>query len=117
MADTPKMSLPKLAASQSEAQVTHNDALNKIDGLIHCKVVDALVNTPPASPAEADAYVTGAGPTGLWSGKANNIAMFYGNGWLFTPVQNGMIVYSVGAGFGVANSFYARKNGTWTLLL
>jgi hypothetical protein len=56
--------------------------------------------TPPASPAETDAYVLGATPTGDWAGYANRIAYRVSGAWTFYPtiaissVDDGLTVWA-----------------------
>jgi hypothetical protein len=52
MTATPRLSLPLLAAGQAQKHVTHNDALTRLDGLIHLAVASRSETTPPGSPTE-----------------------------------------------------------------
>lgn len=47
-----------------------------IDALLQCGVIDRDLSTPPGSPANGDSYIVGASPTGAWSSKANQIAVW-----------------------------------------
>ena len=85
-------------------------------------------NTPPASPANGDAYVVGTSPTGAWAGKASNIARYstIAGGWeFFTPKANwwvanqadGFDYYYTGSAWAVfskADSLLAHLAGTET---
>ena len=80
---TGRLSLPYIMQSQSQKEVTHNQALNILDVLIQAVVLDIAVNTPPGSPTLSDCYIVGSSPTGAWSGKANYIAQAIDGGWYF----------------------------------
>ncbi len=47
-----------------------------LDGLVQCAVIDRDLATPPASPADGDAYIVATGGTGAWSGHAGKIARY-----------------------------------------
>ncbi|RAV19719.1 DUF2793 domain-containing protein [Paenibacillus contaminans] len=53
-------------------------------------VKDKDLATPPASPAAKDRYIVGASPTGVWTGKVNNIAEWTGSAWSFIAPTTGM---------------------------
>lgn len=48
---TPKLLMPELSTSQAQKEVTHNDALRVLDGLVQLGVVTKGLSTPPVSPA------------------------------------------------------------------
>lgn len=80
---TPKLGLPELVANQSQPHLTVNSALRRAEGSIQLSVLDRALNTPPGSPAEGDAYIVGAAPTGLWSAYSEGDVAFYSGGaWL-----------------------------------
>lgn len=47
------------------------------------------LDTPPVSPSEGDAYIIGASPTGVWSGKEKNHVVYLGGDWIFTVPLDG----------------------------
>lgn len=81
---TGRLLLPYILQSQSQKEVSHNDALNILDVLIQAVAQDVGLNTPPGSPSIGQCWVVGLSPTGAWSGKANYIAQADGaGGWFF----------------------------------
>lgn len=81
---TGRLLLPYILQSQSQKEVTHNDALNILDVLIQAVVQDVGLNTPPGSPTVGQCWVVGSSPTGAWVGKASQIAQAVdGGGWFF----------------------------------
>lgn len=83
MSTTPYLGLGLVAAGQAQPEVTHNEALVRLQAL-HMGAI-TIADTPPVSPAAGDVYLLGAGPTGDWAGKANKVAIYYGGSWRFVP--------------------------------
>jgi len=50
--------------------------LRAFDALVQASVLSVTLATPPGSPANGDAYVVAASPTGAWAGQANSIAVW-----------------------------------------
>lgn len=84
MGTTPVFGIPELVQGQATPHTTFNIALALL-AVMQGGVVDRAVNTPAVSPAEGDAYIIGAAPTGAWTGRANSIAVYYGAQWRFLP--------------------------------
>ena len=83
---TPNLALPYIAAAQAQKHVTHNEALDRLDGLVQLAVKDRDLAAPPASPAEGDRYIVAAGATGAWAGWDGDVALFSGGAWVrLTP--------------------------------
>ena len=80
---TPRAGVPLLAAAQAQKHVTHNEALLEFDALICARILDRDLGTPPASPADGDAYLVKATGTGAWAGQDGNIAYSIDGGWRF----------------------------------
>jgi len=69
------------------SEVAVNEALNIMDMLLQCAVIDRNLATPPGSPADGDVYLVATSGTGAWSGKDGQIAGYY-SGWIFyTPSE------------------------------
>lgn len=84
MSTTPYLGLPLVAASQSQPEVTHNEAVFLIQAFMN-GVKEVGRNTPPGSPASGDAYIVGESPTGDWVNRENTIAIWFDTYWLFMP--------------------------------
>lgn len=89
MPETVSLKLPLLVAEQAQKHVTHNEALRALDALVQLVVKDRDLATPPASPAEGDRYIVAASPTGLWSGRAADIAVWQDGAWDFHDPREG----------------------------
>ena len=121
MANTPRLAMPYIVASQSQKEVTHNDAVNDLDFLAQANVLDRDLNTPPGSPATGDAYIIGASPTGAWSGNAGKLTAYY-SGWkIKTPVEGWVafvrdedrFVYHTGSAWGNLATPFLENTATF----
>jgi hypothetical protein len=68
-----------------------DENLALIDALLQCGVIDRDLSAPPGSPANGDSYIVGASPTGAWSSKANQIAVWntVNAAWAFYAPKEG----------------------------
>jgi hypothetical protein len=88
MSVTPRLTLPFLAAAQAQKHVTVNEALSRLDGLVHLTLVARDQTAPPESADDGMAWAVPAGATGAWAGHAGTVALWSGGGWLFlTPAE------------------------------
>lgn len=86
MSQTPRFGLPYILQSQSQKEVTHNLALDRLDALVSAVVEDRDLTAPPVSPAEGGLWIVGASATGDWAGHDKDLAHFIGGAWAFyTP--------------------------------
>jgi len=103
---TPRFALPFLFSGQSQKEFFVNEALARLDALMHPVIEDEL-DAPPASPPAGKSWLVGAAPAGEWAGHAGELACRQAGEWLFaTPVQ-GMQVFDLAAGK------LAVFDGTW----
>ncbi|SEL92083.1 Protein of unknown function [Bosea lupini] len=89
MSETPRLGLPLLAAGQAQKHVTHNDALMRLDALVHLVVASRTQTVPPASPGETAAYIVPAGGTGVFAGHQDDLAIFEDGAWSFLDPRSG----------------------------
>ncbi len=92
---TDTYALPYIVAGQAQKEVTHNDALDRIDALLQVRVVGVGVTTPPAAPVFGQSWIIGAGASGIWAGKAQQIACFGRSGWRYFDVKEGFAVWNL----------------------
>ena len=93
MTQTTHLALPFIEAAQAQKHVTHNEALTLIDALAHLSVAARDVTTPPAAPNEGDRLLVGAGATGAFAGKSDQIATFLAGDWTFLAPRPGWRAY------------------------
>ena len=106
--ETPRLHLAQLVSLQELNAVTWNEALAQLDALVDLCLLGQYVNAPPANPSDGDAYLTGAAPTGAWSGYAYKIASCLDGAWRFHTPFNGLRAYVTTSG-----AFIVYLNGTW----
>lgn len=89
MSSTVRLGLPYMAAGQAQKHLTHNDALEIIDALIHLTVESCVWTMPPPAPPPGARYIVPLDATGVWLNHAHEIASADGDGWVFYPPQLG----------------------------
>jgi hypothetical protein len=65
---------------------------------------------PPSSPAIGAAYIVGAGATGAWSGKTDQIAAWTSGGWRFIRPFEGLQLLDRST-----QTISAYRSGSWEL--
>ena len=83
---------PLLHPAQAQKEFTVNEAVARLDALVHPGVI-GLADIPPTQPGAGDAYLIGNTPEGEWSGMPNAIAVWQGDQWLIQPPVTGMSIY------------------------
>lgn len=86
---TPRHGLPMLFAGQAQREVFVNEALARVDGLLHL-AVEGISAAPPTTPADGQAWLVGPSPSGVWADKAGTIAFRQSGQWLFQTPRDGM---------------------------
>ena len=94
---SPRFALPLLFAGQAQREVFVNEALSRLDALLHC-AIEGTANSPPPTPANGTAWRIGSTPTGEWVGHADQIACHQAGQWLFVEPQDGMRVQDRSSG-------------------
>ncbi|MCR9240357.1 MAG: DUF2793 domain-containing protein [Rhodobiaceae bacterium] len=86
MSDSTHLVLPFVEAAQAQKHVTVNEALSRLDALVHLAVESATVAVPPESPTEGARWIVGAGASGAWAGEDGKVAAYIDGAWVFlTP--------------------------------
>lgn len=89
MSETPRLALPLLAAGQAQKHVTHNDALMRLDALVHLVVASRTQTVPPVMPGETAAYIVPADGSGVFAGHQDDLAIFEDGAWSFLAPRAG----------------------------
>jgi hypothetical protein len=87
----------------------YNAGFRTLSALLHPLLISDIVDTPPSSPIEGDAYFTPSTSVGAWAPYANRIAVWQGGAWWFYPPVTGMRVYFVNH-----IGFYFWNGATWS---
>jgi hypothetical protein len=87
MSQTGRLGLPYIITSQAQKEVTHNEALNRLDAFVTPIIID-IVTAPPGSPTMGDLVIVGTSPSGDFTGHENELAQYLTGGWVFyTPFK------------------------------
>jgi len=92
--DTERLGLPLLAVAQSQKEMTHNEALARIDILTQSVVEAVAPATIPDAPQTGQCWIVGPTPSGAWAGQAGALAGWTGGGWRFVAPFEGMSAWS-----------------------
>ena len=80
--------LPLLVAGQGQKDVTHNEAVEAIDALLHPLLISRTLGDPPSVAAVGAAWLIPAGASGQWLGRDGTLAVWTAGGWRFLmPVE------------------------------
>lgn len=89
---TARLRLPLLFAAQAQKEVFHNEALARIDGLLHAAVLGEA-EQPPQTCEDGDCWLVSPEPSEAWSGQGGRLAMRQSGQWLFASPTHGMRVF------------------------
>lgn len=110
MATTNHIGITLLEQSQSQKEVTMNQALSHIDALMNTAAISRTTSTPPGSPADGDVYVVGSGATSDWASHDDDIT-YYDQDWKFITPNEGMTLWVEDESL-----FYTFDGANWTAL-
>ena len=94
MSQSTNLALPYLGASQSQKHVTVNESLRFLDALVQISVKSAALSAPPGAPADGQRWIIGPAPTGLWAGRASQIAAWQDGAWVFYAPKDGWLAWN-----------------------
>ncbi|MBO6635411.1 DUF2793 domain-containing protein [Parvibaculum sp.] len=98
MSDSFHLGLPFLEAAQAQKHVTVNEALRRLDALLHLSVVSRTLAIPPAEPEEGARYIIAADAVDAWEGHDGEIAALIDGAWVFFAAKAGWQAYDEAAG-------------------
>jgi Protein of unknown function (DUF2793) len=108
--ETPRHKLPLLAVSQAQKELTHNEALMRVDALLNAVVMDELAAPPNVTDADiGKCWLVAVSPVGDWADKAGQIALWVGGSWRFLMPIDGMRVRQFSDG-----RDRIRSTGAWS---
>jgi len=89
---TPRHGLPLLFAGQAQKEFFVNEALTRLDLLVHARIA-GRASQPPAAPQAGDCWIVGDDATGAWLGQSDSLAGWTGAGWIFCTPSAGLRVW------------------------
>lgn len=105
-----RLALPLLAPGQAQKEMTHNEALARLDMLVQPVVVAVAPAAVPADPRPGECWIVGSGASGAWAGQDDAVAVWTAGGWRFAAAFEGMKVWSLADGVTVV-----RRSDGWQL--
>lgn len=90
---TPRWALPQLFAGQAQKELYHNEALVRIDMLLHGLAESATETTPPVTPDVGMCWIVSTGATGAWDGQDGALACWTEGGWRFIAPGAGLSLW------------------------
>ncbi len=89
MSDSTHLALPFVEAAQAQKHVTVNEALSRLDALVHLAVESATETLPPGSPTEGARWIVGDGSSDGWAGEEGKVATYIDGAWVFLTPKAG----------------------------
>lgn len=110
---TDRYALELLASGQAQKEVSHNEALFRIDALLHAAVESRSLAAPPAAPSPGQCWLVADGASGEWAGQAGKLAQFSAGGWRFIAAQEGCLVWVRAEGTFARRTPWGWNVGDW----
>jgi hypothetical protein len=104
---TDRHQLPMIQPGQAQKEMTHNEALVRLDMLLMA-AVEGIVDAPPDAPVPGDCWIVGPAATGAFAGRAHAIAGWTDGGWRFVVPREGATAFVIEAG---SNAIF--RNAAW----
>src|SRR5690606_28487630 len=98
MSNSFHLALPFVEAAQAQKHVTVNEAIRKLDALLHLSVLTRTLSSPPEEPGEVARYIVGAGAGDAWSGHEGEVAALIDGAWTFFTPRAGWRAFDEEAG-------------------
>jgi hypothetical protein len=98
--NTPRLDLPLLTVAQSQKELTHNEALFRLDALVQ-PVAESQSMAAPANLGLSDAgkcWIVGDGASAAWAGQDDHLACWSGDDWRFIAPVDGMKIHLKSSG-------------------
>ncbi|MEK6636723.1 MAG: DUF2793 domain-containing protein [Pseudomonadota bacterium] len=103
---TDRLALALIAPGQAQKEMTHNEALARLDIMVQPVVEAVAPLTVPANPVLGECWIVGVGANGAWLGHDGALAAWTAGGWRFVAPFEGMAAWSI------ADAMIAIRRGT-----
>ena len=103
---TDRLALVLIAPGQAQKEMTHNEALARLDIMVQPVVQAIAPASVPASPTFGQCWIVGVGASGAWAGRDGAIAAWTAGGWRFVTPFEGMTAWSI------TDSMQVTRRGT-----
>jgi hypothetical protein len=98
MTTTPNLGIAYIDSGVPQPEVTHNDAMRRLDALVQIIVQDRDLASPPGSPSDGQCWIVASSPTGAWAGHTNHVLAWQDNAWRSYVPKVGWRAYVVDEG-------------------
>lgn len=92
------LGLPFLEAAQAQKHVTVNEALRRLDALLHLSVASRDLAAPPEEAEEGARYIVGAEAEDAWAGQEGKVAALIDGAWTFFAPRAGWQAFDEATG-------------------
>ncbi len=107
---TDRIALALIAPGQAQKEMTHNEALARLDIMVQPVVQAVAPAMVPANPVLGQCWIVGVAATGAWAGRDGALAAWTAGGWRFVTPFEGMTAWSI------ADAMVAiRRGATWSI--
>jgi len=110
---TDRYAIEMLSSGQAQKEVSHNEALLRIDALLHAAVESRSLAQPPAAPAAGQCWIVADGASGAWAGQSGKFAHWTAGGWRFVEAREGCLVWVRGEGVFARRTPWGWNVGDW----
>jgi hypothetical protein len=105
-----RLALPLIAPGQAQKEMTHNEALTRLDIMVQPVVQAVAPASVPASPTLGQCWIVGVSAAGAWAGHDGALAAWTAGGWRFVAAFEGMTAWSIADAMVVV-----RRGAVWIL--
>ncbi|CAM5536974.1 DUF2793 domain-containing protein [Sphingobium scionense] len=105
-----RWALPLLHAGQAQKEMMHNEALARIDMLLHGVAESADLAIPPIAPVAGQCWIVAAGASGGWAEREGHVAGWTEGGWRFVAPRAGLQLSVADRGHVMAHDGTAWRN-------
>lgn len=98
MSNSFHLGFPFLEAAQAQKHVTVNEALRRLDALLHLSIAARDLAAPPEEAEEGARYIVGAEAEGAWTGHEGELAALIDGAWVFFAPAAGWQAFDEAAG-------------------
>jgi Protein of unknown function (DUF2793) len=111
MTDTSdRLALALIAPGQAQKEMTHNEALARLDIMVQPVVQAVAPASIPTNPILGQCWIVGVGATGAWAGHDAALAAWTAGGWRFVGAFEGMTAWSIADAMVVI-----RRGASWII--
>lgn len=89
---SPHFELPFLFAGQAQKELFVNEAMARVDALLH-PIAEGFASAPPAAALDGQCWFVSEGAAGDWRGRDGQLAIFTAGRWLFIRPCEAMLVF------------------------